>query len=240
VPDQRQVGESAGAGVNRLVVATGAVPQRPPIAGLDTLGPGDGVHTLHTIGDALAIARSLYRPPSDQVVIVGGGYIGLEMAEALTRRGLQVAVLEALPQVMSTVDPEITQEIRDTLEANGVKVHTDTAVAAIERHAQGITVHAQPTNGTAARSWQAATVLVVTGVRPDTELAASAGLTLGVHGAIAVDRGMRTNAPNVYAAGDCVHTHHRLLDQDVYLPLGSTAHKQGRVACGVPKPRHRG
>ncbi len=223
-------GESVEFGYDRLVVAPGAVPQRPPIAGLDTLGPDQGLHTLHTIGDALAVARSLYRPPNDQVVIVGGGYIGLEMAEALTRRGLHVTVLEALPQVMSTVDSEIAGEVRDTLEANDVAVHTGTAVTAIERHTQGLTMHAQPTNGGTARSWQAGTVLAVTGVRPDTGLAASAGVTMGERGAIAVDRGMRTNLPDVYAAGDCVHTYHRLLDQHVYLPLGSTAHKQGRVA----------
>jgi NADPH-dependent 2,4-dienoyl-CoA reductase/sulfur reductase-like enzyme len=89
-------------------------------------------------------------------------------------------------------------------------------------------VHAK--TGERSRSWQASTVLVVTGVRPDTELAAAAGLTLGIRGTIAVDRGMRTTAADVYAAGDCVRTYHRLLDRHVYLPLGSTAHKQGRVA----------
>ena len=223
-------GQDVEFGYDRLVLATGAVPQRPPIAGLDTLGPGDGLHTLHTIGDALAVARSLHRPPNDQVVIVGGGYIGLEMAEALTRRGLHVTVLEALPQVMSTVDAEIADEVHDTLAANDVAVHSGTAVTTIERHVQGLTVHAQPTTGGTASSWQAGTVLVLTGVRPDTGLAASSGVTLGERGAIAVDRGMRTNLPDVYAAGDCVRTYHRLLDRHVYLPLGSTAHKQGRVA----------
>jgi NADPH-dependent 2,4-dienoyl-CoA reductase/sulfur reductase-like enzyme len=221
-------GEALEFGYDRLVVATGALPQRPPIAGLDILGPDAGLHVLHTIGDALAVSRSLHRPPSNAVVIVGGGYIGLEMAEALGRRGLDVTVLEALPQLMSTVDAEVGGEVADTLHTNGVQVHTATAVTAIERDWRGLHVHA--TTGDRARSWQASTVLVVTGVRPDTELAASAGLTLGVRGAIAVDRGMRTNAPDVYAAGDCVHTYHRLLDQHVYLPLGSTAHKQGRVA----------
>jgi NADPH-dependent 2,4-dienoyl-CoA reductase/sulfur reductase-like enzyme len=128
------------------------------------------------------------------------------------------------------VDLQIADEVRGSLEANDVAVQTGTAVTAIERHTQGLTVHAQPTNGGTASSWQAGTVLVVTGVRPDTGLATSAGVTLAERGAIAVDPGMRTNVPDVYAAGDCVHTYHRLLDQHVYLPLGSTAHKQGRVA----------
>jgi NADPH-dependent 2,4-dienoyl-CoA reductase/sulfur reductase-like enzyme len=221
-------GEELEFGYDRLVVATGALPQRPPIAGLDTLGPGAGVHVLHSIGDALTVARSLDRAPGLGVVIVGGGYIGLEMVEALTRRGLDLTVLEALPQLMSTVDPELAGEVANTLEGNGVRVHTGTAVTAVERDWRGLHVHAK--TGERSRSWQASTVLVVTGVRPDTELAAAAGLTLGIRGTIAVDRGMRTTAADVYAAGDCVRTYHRLLDRHVYLPLGSTAHKQGRVA----------
>lgn len=221
-------GDALEFGYDRLVVATGALPQRPPIAGLGLLGPDAGLHVLHSIGDTLAVGRSLYRPPSNGVVIVGGGYIGLEMAEALTRRGLDVTVLEALPQLMSTVDAELAGEVADTLEVNGVKVHTGTTVTAVERDWRGLHVHA--TTGQRSRSWQAGVVLVVTGVRPDTELAASAGLALGARGAVVVDRSMRTNAEDVYAAGDCVHTYHRLLDQHLYLPLGSTAHKQGRVA----------
>jgi NADPH-dependent 2,4-dienoyl-CoA reductase/sulfur reductase-like enzyme len=103
-------------------------------------------------------------------------------------------------------------------------VHHGTTVHAISRAPGGLTV------STDTGEQHGDVVLVVTGVRPDVELAADAGATLGVRGAIAVDRHMRTNLPDVYAAGDCVHTYHRLLDRNVYLPLGSTAHKQGRVA----------
>lgn len=220
----------ASFGYDRLIVATGAVPARPPIAGLDHLCPDDGVHVLHSMGDTLALADTLARDGTLPVVIVGGGYIGLEMAEALTRRGVAVTLLEALPQLMSTVDAEVAAEIRQTLERHGVRVHTETPVGSITHHGGALTVHGEPGSDGTERAWPASAVLVVTGVQPNTDLAAAAGLTLGVGGTIAVDRGMRTNAPDVFAAGDCVHTYHRLLDDHAYLPLGSTAHKQGRIA----------
>jgi NADPH-dependent 2,4-dienoyl-CoA reductase/sulfur reductase-like enzyme len=220
----------ASFGYDRLIVATGAVPALPPIGGLDQLGRDDGVHVLHSMGDTLALADTLARDGTLPVAIVGGGYIGLEMAEALTRRGVAVTIVEALPQLMSTVDPEIAAEVRQTLERHGVRVHTETPVRSITRHGGALTVHGEPGGDGAAGWWPASAVLVVTGVRPNTDLAAAAGLTLGIRGAIAVDRGMRTNVPDVFAAGDCVHTYHRLLEDHAYLPLGSTAHKQGRVA----------
>jgi NADPH-dependent 2,4-dienoyl-CoA reductase/sulfur reductase-like enzyme len=219
----------AGFGYDRLILATGAQPALPPIDGLNRLGPGDGVHVLHSMGDALALAATLQHADGGPVLIVGGGYIGLEMAEALTHRGLPVTVLEALPQVMSTVDAPVADEVAATLRRHGVAVHTDTLVTAIRRHGADLLVHAQP-RADRPSTWTARAVLVVTGVRPNTDLARRAALRLGVRDTIAVDRGMRTSAPHVYAAGDCVHTYHRLLDEHAYLPLGSTAHKQGRVA----------
>ena len=198
-----------------LVIGTGATPQRPPIEGLDL----DGVHLLHTVDDALAVAATL--PDARRAVIVGAGYIGLEMAEALRHRGLAVMLAERLPEVMPTVDPEIGALVRTTLERHGVEVLTGTTVSRIE---PGLRVH------TTAGTHAADLALVVTGVRPDTALAQSAGANLSATGALAVDRGMWTGVEGIWAAGDCVHTHHRLLDEPVYLPLGTTAHKQGRVA----------
>jgi NADPH-dependent 2,4-dienoyl-CoA reductase/sulfur reductase-like enzyme len=217
---------------DELVIGTGAVPVRPPIAGLDTLGPSDGVHLLHSMDDTFAIMRTLEDSAPDSAVIVGAGYIGLEMADALTTRGLRVTQLEQLPEVLPTVDPQLGGLVRAELEGRGVTVLTGTTVKEISRAGVGgpgpLRVEGIAADGTPVTA-HAGLVLVVTGVRPETALAASAGVTLGARGAIAVDRGMRTGLPDVYAAGDCVITYHRLLGE-TYLPLGTTAHKQGRVA----------
>ena len=216
---------------DKLVIGTGAVPARPPIGGLEALGPDDGVHLLHSMGDTFAVMRTLEDKVPASAVIVGAGYIGLEMADALTTRGLHVIQMEQLPEVLPTVDPALGHLVHAQLADPGVEVLTGTTVRQITRtggEAGGLQVEATAADGTAVTR-QADMVLVVVGVRPDTALAASAGAALGARGAIAVDRGMRTNLPDVYAAGDCVVTWHRLLGE-TYLPLGTTAHKQGRVA----------
>lgn len=208
-----------------LVVATGATPLRPPIIGLDRLGAAEGVHLLHTMDDTFAVADTLTRRPAERAVIVGAGYIGMEMADALTVLGLAVTVVEALPQVLPTVDPELAALVEAELVAHGVEVVTDTTITEIRQTGRELHV-----TGDAGFARTADLVLVVVGVRPNTTLAAAAGAAIGARGALAVDRRMRTNLPSVYAAGDCVHTYHRVLDTDAYLPLGTTAHKQGRVA----------
>ncbi|HEY7274389.1 MAG TPA: FAD-dependent oxidoreductase [Trebonia sp.] len=217
---------------DQLVIGTGAVPVQPPIAGLDVLGPADGVHLLHSMDDTFAIMNTLERTAPASAVIVGAGYIGLEMAEALSARGLAVTQIEQLPEVLPTVDPELGALVRAQLEAHGVTVRSGTAVRGISTAEPGasgrLRVEAAAGDGTASVV-HADLVLVVTGVRPETALAVGAGASLGVRGAIVVDRSMRTGLPDVYAAGDCVVTHHRLLGE-TYLPLGTTAHKQGRVA----------
>ena len=211
-----------------LVVGTGAVPVRPPIEGLDGLGPDDGVHLLHSMGDTFAVMRTLEEKQPSTAVIVGAGYIGLEMAEALTTRGLAVTQIEQLEEVLPTVDPELGALVHAQLAEHGVDVRTRTAVSRIERAGDGLTVVGRTASGERVE-FPTEMALVVVGVRPDTELAASAGAKLGLRSAIDVDSSMRTNLPDVFAAGDCVVTHHRLLGQ-TYVPLGTTAHKQGRVA----------
>jgi NADPH-dependent 2,4-dienoyl-CoA reductase/sulfur reductase-like enzyme len=214
-----------------LIVGTGAISARPPISGLsgaDALGPDDGVHLLHSMGDTFAVMDSLQQRNPATAAIVGAGYIGLEMAEALTTRGIRVTQIEALPEVLPTVDPELGALVHTELERNGVEVLTETAVTAISRADSGaLTVTASRDGQTISRTVDF--VLVVVGVRPDSELAADAGADLGVKAAIVVNEAMRTNLPDIFAAGDCVHTHHRLLGI-TWLPLGTTAHKQGRVA----------
>ena len=218
-----------------LVIGTGAVSARPPIEGLvgdGALGPAEGVHLLHSMGDTFELMRTLEDMAPTRAVIVGAGYIGLEMAEGLSARGLSVTQFEQLPEVLATVDASLGALVNATLQEHGVDVVTSTTVQRIGRAPQGASGRLQVE--TTDRSGAAATtaadvVLVVVGVRPDTRLAAAAGAELGPAGAISVDRGMRTNLEHVFAAGDCVVTHHRLLGS-TYLPLGTTAHKQGRVA----------
>ena len=214
-----------------LVVATGALPVRPPIDGLrgsEALGSGDGCHLLHSMDDAFAVVRTLEERRPANAVIVGAGYIGVEMAEALVTRGLAVTQLEQLPEVLPTVDPSIGALVRRQLVEHGVEVHTSTVVEGVTRSRDCLEVRARSATGDVV-AFRSGIVLVVVGVRPDAELAARAGARLGARGAIAVDPEMRTGLSDVLAAGDCVVTGHRLLG-DVYLPLGTTAHKQGRVA----------
>ncbi len=220
---------------DKLVIGTGAVPVRPPIGGLSgpgALGPDDGVHVLHTMGDTFAVMRTIEQTSPASAVIIGAGYVGLEMADALTARGLAVTQIEQLPEVLATVDTELGALVHAELARQGVDVLTRTTARQIGRAtsaSQGrLRVEAETESGEAVERI-ADMVLVVTGVRPDTELAAAAGAKLGVRGAIEVDRAMQTGLPDVLAAGDCVITHHRLLGE-TYLPLGTTAHKQGRVA----------
>ncbi|OJV75012.1 MAG: CoA-disulfide reductase [Cellulomonas sp. 73-92] len=212
---------------DELMVGTGALPSHAGIAGLDTLGPDDGVHVLHSMGDTFAIDAQLAERAPRSAIIVGAGYVGLEMAEALTVRGLRVTQFQRGPQVLSTLDPELGVLVHDELVGHGVDVVTDTTISAIAKTPSGVTV-----SGTQAGEPVEATadlVLVVVGVHPNTSLLESAGATLGAGRAVLVDEHMRTGLPHVWAAGDGVVTHHRLLGL-TYLPLGTTSHKQGRIA----------
>jgi NADPH-dependent 2,4-dienoyl-CoA reductase/sulfur reductase-like enzyme len=220
---------------DKLIVGTGAVPVRPPITGVTgpgALGPDDGVHMLHTMGDTFAVMRTLEETSAAGAVIVGAGYVGLEMADALIARGLAVTQIEQLPEVLPTVDAQLGALVHAELLAQGVEVMTGTTARRISRAPSTsparLRVEARTASGEAVEQ-MADLVLVVTGVRPETALAVAAGARLGARGAIQVDRAMQTGLADVLAAGDCVITHHRLLGE-TYLPLGTTAHKQGRVA----------
>ncbi len=166
-------------------------------------------------------------------MIVGAGYIGLEMADALVVRGLSVSPSSSNSR--RCCRPSTSSSARSStaeLEHHGVDVHCRTTVRAIRRNTPGalgaLTVEATASDGSSTTR-SADVVIVVVGVRPDTDLAATAGAELGPKGAIAVDRRMRTSLPDVWAAGDCAATYHRLSGLG-YLPLGTTAHKQGRIA----------
>ncbi|MSS46311.1 CoA-disulfide reductase [Cutibacterium sp. WCA-380-WT-3A] len=213
---------------DELVVATGAQPVRPPITGLDVLGAADGVHLLHSMGDMFILSESLKRLRPRTAMVVGAGYIGLEMAEGLTARGIDVTQVEAASEVLPTVDEKLGSLLHKELEHHGVDVHTGTSVTGIQRRSDGLHVTGQAAGG-GPLSWNVELVLVAVGVRPDASLLLQAGVQSGPHGAVIVDDTMATGVPHVWAAGDCVATHHRLLGT-TYLPLGTTSHKQGRIA----------
>ena len=208
---------------DRLIVATGAAPVRPDLPGLDL----PGVHLLHTMEDSFAVRQWLSEQSPRSAVIVGAGYIGLEMADALTHRGLKVTVIGRTATVLPTVDAALGRVLEEELRLHGVEVMTNRSAAGIG-HAND--AHRLSVTDSQGQQVMADLVLVATGVRPASELAAAAGAELGVRNAIRVTRGMQTNLPDVFAAGDCVETWHRLLERPVYLPLGTTAHKQGRIA----------
>lgn len=213
---------------DELIVGTGAVPVEPPIDGLSDLTQADGVHLLHSMGDTFALTESLDRIQPKSALIVGAGYVGLEMAEGLTGRGIKVTQVEMLPEVLPTVEVELGALVHDELVKNGVDVHTDSQVTKVTKTDHGLHLDGRTTDGSAL-AWDVDLVLVVVGVRPDTDLLVRAGAHTGERGAVVVDETMATGLPHVWAAGDCAVTHHRLLGA-TYLPLGTTAHKQGRVA----------
>ncbi|MGC5030316.1 FAD-dependent oxidoreductase [Micromonospora sp. DT229] len=206
-----------------LMYATGAVPTKPDWARTEAAG----VFGVQTLDDGSALREWLDRDPQPRrAVVVGGGYIGVEMAEALVRRGLSVTLVERGEQPMSTVDPDMAGLVADAMRGLGVDIRTgvqvtglserDGRVAAVETDAGPI-----PTD----------LVVLGLGVRPNTALAEAAGLPLGPTGGLRVDRRMRVlGVPGVWAAGDCVETLHRVSGMPVHVPLGTHANKQGRVA----------
>lgn len=206
---------------NKLILATGAEPSSPKITGLDT----PGVFFLRWMRDGFALHDYLKERRPASALIVGGGYIGMEMAEAFRARGMAVTIVEHSPTVLKTLAPELGQRLQKELDRRQVRVFPGIRVTSIEPHGKRLAAA-----GTGGFRAEADLVLVATGSRPRTELAETAGIELGTAGAIKVDLRMRTNLPDVFAAGDCVETWHRLLEQPVWLPLGSTSHRQGRVA----------
>lgn len=206
---------------DRLVIGTGAIPIQPQIEGLDL----NGVYLLRSMADSFAVHRHLTMFEPKSAVIIGGGYIGLEMADALTLRGIEVTVVEHHETVFKTVDAGLGQLIGAELQRHGIQVVTGVSVEALESKGSELAV-----SGSANFHMLTDMVLVSVGVNPLTDLAQTSGVEIGVRGAIRVNRKMETNILDIHAAGDCVETWHRLLNQNIYLPLGTTAHKQGRVA----------
>lgn len=208
-----------------LVLSPGAAPIRPPLPGVDQ----DGVFAVRSIPDSRRIRAWIDEHGAKSAVVVGGGFIGLEMMENLVHRGLSVTILEKLTQVMPPVDPEMAAPLMKHIEAEGVTLRLGDGLAAIERGAgadAGLVVVAE----SGARI-ETDLVILAIGVKPETGLARAAGLPIGARGGIVVDGAMRTEDPNIWAVGDVVEVEDVLTGQETVLPLAGPANRQGRVAA---------
>lgn len=214
-------GEERWEGFDQLVVATGAVPVRPPIPGVDATG----IYGVQTLDDGLAVRRALDDGRPETAVVVGAGYIGLEMAEALAQRGLRVALVERLPQPMATLDPDMGALLADAMRKTGITLYLGESVASFDTDNGHVCAVV-----TEARTLPADLVVLGLGVRPNAGLAHAAGITTGSTGGIVTDRRMRTQTDGIWAVGDCVETFHRISCRGVHIALGTHANKQGRVA----------
>jgi NADPH-dependent 2,4-dienoyl-CoA reductase/sulfur reductase-like enzyme/rhodanese-related sulfurtransferase len=210
-----------------LILATGAVPVRPPIPGLDR----PGHFHVRTIPDTEAIHAWMRTHPVRRAVVVGGGYIGLEMAEQLRRRGLEVALVEALPQVMAPLDPEMAAWLHAELESNGVALHLGEPVVAFEAPAAGETAAASTVVLRSGARLPADLVILGLGVKPEVSLARAAGLEIGQLGGLRVDAHLRTSDPAIWAVGDAIEVRHLVTGQWQLIPLAGPANRQGRVAA---------
>jgi NADPH-dependent 2,4-dienoyl-CoA reductase/sulfur reductase-like enzyme len=230
-------------GYDKLVITTGGLPIKPPLTGIDL----DHVFTIRTLLDGIAIKKfiddwgafevcvgspeCLYinrygdEKRTMKAVIVGGGYIGMEMCESFRKRGLEVAVIEKMDRVLGSMDTEITSIVEEQLKDEGVKLYKGTSVEGF-KGSKGKVQKVITDKG----EFDADLVLLAIGARPNSELAKKAGIALGVAGAIQVDEYMRTNMPDVFAAGDCAEAMHLVTGKKAYIALGTTANKQGRLA----------
>ncbi len=219
-------GRSGNEGVERydaLVLSPGAAPVRPPLPGVDL----PGVFAVRTIPDTRRIRSWIAERQATRAVVVGGGFIGLEMVENLVQRTLAVTVLEKLPQLMSPLDPEMATALSEHLGARGVRLHLGDGLAQIEAGDGGDLIVVAESGA----RLPADLVILAIGVKPETALAKAAGLPLGPRGGIVVDAQMRTADPHIWAVGDAVEVPDILTGQETVLPLAGPANRQGRVAA---------
>ena len=216
-----ETGETFEDSYDRLIVATGARAVLPPIPGADL----DGIFKLRFLTDSDELLAYARKPSTRRAAVVGGGYIGLEVAENLSHLGMEVSLVEAAERVALAYGPEVAERVQSHMEEKGVRVHTGGAVEEFvgeEGRVRGVRFGGEKI--------EADLVVVAVGVEPSVELAEAAGAEIGVTGAIRVDEHMRTNLPDVWAAGDCVETTNLVTGEPAWFPLGDTANQMGRVA----------
>ncbi|MGO9308244.1 MAG: FAD-dependent oxidoreductase [Spirochaetia bacterium] len=203
-----------------LILAQGGTPVLPPVPGIDS----PNVFRLWTVPDMDRILEFLEAEAPASALIAGGGFVGMEMAEAFVRRGIPTTLVELLPRVMSTMDPEFGGMIARRLEARGVRVRTGVGLTAIDAGSASVAL----SDGTRAAG---AIVLVAAGVRAELALARSAGLALGTAGGLVVDEHLRTSDPRIWAAGDMNEIVHKVSGRTVRVPMAGPANRQGRIAA---------
>jgi NADPH-dependent 2,4-dienoyl-CoA reductase/sulfur reductase-like enzyme len=215
-----EAGRTYREGFDQLVLATGAVPVRPPVPGIDA----GNVFGVQVLDDGVAVRRAI-DAGAKRAVVVGAGYIGIEMAEAMVEHGLAVTVVTRDEQPMATLDPDMGRLVRDAMTDMGIDVRTGELIREIGTDDDGSVASVTTDGGT----YDADLVVLGTGVRPNTDLARDAGIALGRSGAICVDLRMRASADGVWAGGDCVESYDIVSRRPVHVPLGTHANKQGRV-----------
>lgn len=223
-----QTGKSYEESYDKLVLSMGAEPVRPPIPGSDS----DRVFTLRNIPDTYRIKEYIEKHKPDSAVVMGGGFIGIEMAENLHAAGLCVTLVEMADQVIAPIDPDMAADVHRHIESKGVRLELGNGVKGMRD--DGCKLQIQLDRG----SVEADMLIMAIGVRPETKLAKAAGIALNERGAILVDAHMRTSAPDVYAVGDAIQVVDSVTGQPCYVPLAGPANKQGRIAadniCGIP------
>lgn len=210
---------------DKLVLSPGAAPIRPPLPGIDL----PGIFTVRTVPDARDMRKWIDEKKAKRAVVVGGGFIGLEMAENLIHRGLDVTLVEMLDQVMPPLDREIARAVERHMEKHGVRLELNDGVAGFQASADG-SLDVLTKSG---KAHAADIVILAIGVRPDTSLARMAGLEIGERGGIRVDEHMRTSNPDVLAVGDAIEVRDYVTGQWTLIPLAGPANRQGRIAADV-------
>ena len=211
-----------------LVISTGAAPLTPPIPGIER----EGHFTVRNVPDVVRVKSWISESEGTRAVVVGGGYIGLEMAEQLVRRGgVSVSLVEALPQVMAPLDPEMAAWLHLELKQHGVELCTGSAVAAFEAPSDAEPARASMVVLKDGRRLPADVVILGMGVKPESALAKAAGLEIGERGGIRVNERMQTSDPAIYAVGDVVEVRDVITGAWSLIPLAGPANRQGRIAA---------
>lgn len=224
----RATREKGAVSYGKLVIAAGAQPIVPGIPGLALRG----VFALRSLEGGAVMKDFIARRPVRRAAIIGAGYIGLEMAESLKTAGAEVTMIEASDSVLPGSEPEIAALIEEELRRQGVELLKQQLALSLESNAEATVERVKTDSGEVAADM----VLIAAGARPDAAIARETGIDVGETGGIVTDEAMRTSIPDIYAAGDCVEARHLLTGRPIFLPLGTTANKQGRVAgenaCG--------